>query len=134
MCLYCVRFFPTAEKLALHLEIKHDLEQNHFNSEEALRKSIPVLEGYALEARFLMCCTCQHVFAEHEQFSHHDCSEYIKPCTLCGQKGRHTTQCKAHPDSKRFSKLKKKKEKQIQQSIEAVASLPTVSNERLVLL
>ncbi|XP_073813496.1 misexpression suppressor of ras 4 [Musca autumnalis] len=111
MCMYCVRFFPTAEKLALHLEIKHDLEQTHFNSEESLRKSIPNMEGYPLEARFLMCCTCEHVFKEQDQFSQHDCSEYMKPCVLCGQKGRHTNQCKAHPDSKRFSKLKKKKEK-----------------------
>ncbi|XP_061401911.1 uncharacterized protein LOC133337720 [Musca vetustissima] len=111
MCMYCVRFFPTAEKLALHLEIKHDLEQTHFNSEESLRKSIPQMEGYPLETRFLMCCTCEHVFKEQDQFSQHDCSEYIKPCALCGQKGRHTNQCKAHPDSKRFSKLKKKKEK-----------------------
>uniref|UniRef100_A0A1I8MAT9 C2H2-type domain-containing protein n=1 Tax=Musca domestica TaxID=7370 RepID=A0A1I8MAT9_MUSDO len=111
MCMYCVRFFPTAEKLALHLEIKHDLEQTHFNSEESLRKSIPHMEGYPLETRFLMCCTCEHVFKENDQFSQHDCSEYMKPCALCGQKGRHTNQCKAHPDSKRFSKLKKKKEK-----------------------
>lgn len=131
MCLYCVRFFPTAEKLALHLEIKHDLEQNHFNSEEALRKSIPVLEGYALETRFLMCCSCQHIFTENEQFSQHDCSEYIKPCSLCGQKGRHTNQCKAHPDSKRFSKLKKKKEKHTQ-PLEALAPPATGLNERYV--
>lgn len=128
LCLYCVRFFPSAEKLALHLEIKHDLEQNHFNSEEALRKSIPQMEGYALEARFLLCCTCQHVFMETEQFSQHDCAEYIKPCALCGQKGRHTNQCKAHPDSKRFSKLKKKKEKNTQ------APLLLGTNERYLLL
>lgn len=116
MCLYCVRFFPTAEKLALHLEIKHDLEQNHYNSEDAFRKTIPQVEGllgtYVIEKRYLLCCTCQHIFGDEEQFSQHDCAEYITACPLCGQRGRHSNQCKAHPDSKRFSKLtKKKKEK-----------------------
>uniref|UniRef100_A0A1B0FCS0 Uncharacterized protein n=1 Tax=Glossina morsitans morsitans TaxID=37546 RepID=A0A1B0FCS0_GLOMM len=112
MCLYCSRFFPTAEKLALHLEIKHDLEQNHYHSEEALRNCATVLKGsYPLEARILMCCTCQHMFGEDESFSHHDCSEYVAPCPLCGQKGRHTNQCKTHSEAKHFSKLKKKKEK-----------------------
>uniref|UniRef100_A0A1A9W8C9 C2H2-type domain-containing protein n=1 Tax=Glossina brevipalpis TaxID=37001 RepID=A0A1A9W8C9_9MUSC len=112
MCLYCSRFFPTAEKLALHLEIKHDLEQNHYHSEEALRNCATVLKGnYPLEARFLMCCTCQHMFGEDESFSHHDCAEYVAPCSLCGQKGRHTNQCKAYSEAKHFSKTKKKKEK-----------------------
>lgn len=113
MCMYCIRFFPTAEKLSVHLEIKHDLEQNHFNSEDALRKSISVVGGTPSESRFLMCCTCQHLFDETEPFSDHNCAEFMKPCTLCGQKGRHSNQCKAHPDAKRTSKTKKRLKKSV---------------------
>ncbi|XP_054736358.1 uncharacterized protein LOC129243405 [Anastrepha obliqua] len=111
LCLYCIRLFPTAEKLSVHLEIKHDLEQNHFNSEEALRKSVSLVGGVASEVRFLMCCTCQHLFKESDPFSDHNCAEFMKPCNLCGQKGRHSNQCKAHPDAKRTSKTKKKSKK-----------------------
>ncbi|XP_036330341.1 uncharacterized protein LOC118742396 [Rhagoletis pomonella] len=111
MCLYCIRFFPTAEKLSVHLEIKHDLEQNHFHSEEALRNSSSIVGEVASETRFLMCCTCQHLFQESEPFSDHNCAEFMKPCTLCGQKGRHSNHCKAHPDGKRTLKTKKKSKK-----------------------
>ncbi|XP_055905831.1 uncharacterized protein LOC129941238 [Eupeodes corollae] len=104
VCLYCIRLFPTAEKLSLHLEIKHDLEQNHFNSEEKLR-SVSKVDG---NSRFLMCCTCQHVFSEHERFSDHVCTEYIQPCTLCGQKGRHLSNCKANPEKRQKTKRKTK--------------------------
>ncbi|XP_011211145.2 uncharacterized protein LOC105231510 [Bactrocera dorsalis] len=122
MCLYCIRFFPTAEKLSVHLEIKHDLEQNHFNSEEALRKSVSMVEGTPSESRFLMCCTCQHLFEESEPFSDHNCAEFMKPCTLCGQKGRHSNQCKAHPDAKRTSKSKKRLKKSISEAPQSDSS------------
>lgn len=119
MCLYCIRFFPTAEKLSVHLEIKHDLEQNHFNSEEALRKSVSMVGGTPSESRFLMCCTCQHLFEETQPFSDHNCAEFMKPCTLCGQKGRHSNQCKAHPDAKRTSKSKKRLKKSISEATQS---------------
>lgn len=39
VCLYCSNLYSSAEKLALHLEIRHDMEQNHYNSEYMFRFS-----------------------------------------------------------------------------------------------
>lgn len=113
ICLYCERLFPTGEKLSLHLEIKHDLEQIHFNSEEALRQTVNSFNNQATELRYLMCCQCHYVFEENQCFSDHNCQEYMSPCPLCGQMGRHSNQCKDHPDVKRAAKTKKKKDKLI---------------------
>lgn len=113
MCLYCSQLFLSAEKLALHLELRHDLEQNHFNTEDMLRESntnskSEIEQNHSPQQNqhkkhpscykandinnsdytecYLICCTCQHIFHEKEAFSQHDCNSYIKQCFLCGQK------------------------------------------------
>lgn len=88
ICLYCLRLFPTAEKLSIHLEMKHDLEQNHFETQEKFLKS-------SRQSSFVMCCTCEHVFSEQNAFIEHSCLEFMKPCSFCDQKGRHNNNCKS---------------------------------------
>lgn len=88
ICLYCIGMFPSAERLTFHLEMKHDLEQNHYDCQEKLLRS-------SRDSCYLMCCVCEHLFTEHEDFSDHKCADHLQPCSLCGQKGRHAPNCKA---------------------------------------
>ncbi|XP_016976519.1 uncharacterized protein LOC108042642 isoform X2 [Drosophila rhopaloa] len=89
ICLYCNHVYPSVEKLSLHLENKHDIDQSHFAK-----------DAWALQqrtedrARHLVCCTCQATFVQGSEFEDHDCSQLMQPCALCGQKGGHATGCK----------------------------------------
>ncbi|KAH8358237.1 hypothetical protein KR084_008865 [Drosophila pseudotakahashii] len=89
ICLYCNHVYPSVEKLSLHLENKHDIDQSHFAK-----------DAWALQqktedrARHLVCCTCQATFVQGSEFEDHDCSQLMQPCALCGQKGCHAMGCK----------------------------------------
>ncbi|KAL5287074.1 hypothetical protein ACFFRR_008178 [Megaselia abdita] len=99
ICLYCLRLFPTAEKLSIHLEMKHDLEQNHFETQEKFLKS-------SRQSSFVMCCTCEHMFSEQNAFIEHSCPDFMKPCSFCDQKGRHSANCKTIKPKVRPAKVK----------------------------
>ncbi|KAI8039556.1 hypothetical protein M5D96_006970 [Drosophila gunungcola] len=89
ICLYCNHVYPSVEKLSLHLENKHDIDQCHFAKDAwALQQSTED------RARHLVCCTCQATFVQGSEFEDHDCSQLMQPCALCGQKGGHAIGCK----------------------------------------
>lgn len=90
ICLYCSHVFASVEKLSLHLENKHDMDQRHFNN---------VADWQALQTqedrvRYLVCCNCQASFERGSQFDDHDCAELMQPCALCGLKGSHANGCR----------------------------------------
>lgn len=90
ICLYCSHVFASVEKLSLHLENKHDMDQRHFNN---------VADWQALQTqedrvRYLVCCNCQASFEQGSQFDDHDCAELMQPCALCGLKGSHANGCR----------------------------------------
>ncbi|XP_030245372.1 uncharacterized protein LOC115564804 [Drosophila navojoa] len=90
ICLYCSHVFASVEKLSLHLENKHDMDQRHFASVEAWQR----LQTQEDRARFLVCCNCQASFERGSRFEDHDCAKLMKPCALCGQKGGHINGCR----------------------------------------
>lgn len=90
ICLYCSHVFPSVEKLSLHLENKHDMDQRHFNTFDAWQ----TLQTQEDRARYLVCCTCQASFERGTQFEDHDCAELMQPCALCGQKVGHANGCR----------------------------------------
>lgn len=66
ICLYCLGMFPHAEKLSLHLVSKHNCAPGRF-------ETVKDFFGAYKEPCFLMCCDCQTVFNEQEDFSNHIC-------------------------------------------------------------
>ncbi|XP_017078364.1 uncharacterized protein LOC108112683 [Drosophila eugracilis] len=89
ICLFCNHVYPSVEKLSLHLENKHDIDQSHFAKDAwALNQKTED------RARHLVCCTCQATFVQGSEFEDHDCSQLMQPCALCSQKGCHAIGCK----------------------------------------
>ncbi|XP_034101827.1 uncharacterized protein LOC117566415 isoform X1 [Drosophila albomicans] len=90
ICLYCSHVFASVEKLSLHLENKHDMDQRHFNTVDAWQ----TLQTQQDRVRYLVCCNCQATFENGSEFDNHDCAELMQPCGLCGQKGGHINGCR----------------------------------------
>ncbi|KAH8258322.1 hypothetical protein KR038_009532 [Drosophila bunnanda] len=88
-CMYCSHVFHSAEKLSLHLENKHDIDQHHFEKQAWMLQ-----RKQRDRASHFICCTCQSTFLEGTEFETHDCLQFIQPCTLCGQKGGHAVGCR----------------------------------------
>ncbi|EDW91782.1 uncharacterized protein LOC6531261 isoform X1 [Drosophila yakuba] len=89
ICLYCNHVYPSVEKLSLHLENKHDIDQSHF-AKDAWEEQQKTED----RARHLVCCTCQATFVQGSEFEDHDCSQLMQPCALCNQKSGHAIGCK----------------------------------------
>lgn len=122
ICLYCLGMFSQTDKLAQHLQTKHNvIEQNLSSTEEFLK----LYRGTC----YLICVSCEAMFSEQEDFYEHSCNslqaEDSAPCPLCGLQGAHFPTCrrafsdryqepdsqKSHPAlGKKFS-IKKKKVK-----------------------
>ncbi|KAK4875203.1 hypothetical protein RN001_011625 [Aquatica leii] len=66
VCLYCLGMFSQPEKLSLHLVTKHNCVPSQLNSEEDF------FHMYK-EPCFLMCCECEKVFSERDNFFGHTC-------------------------------------------------------------
>ncbi|KAF5290019.1 hypothetical protein FQR65_LT11685 [Abscondita terminalis] len=66
ICLYCLGMFSQPEKLSLHLVTKHNCVPSQLNSEEDF------FHVYK-EPCFLMCCECEKVFSERDNFFGHTC-------------------------------------------------------------
>ncbi|KAH8297142.1 hypothetical protein KR044_005346 [Drosophila immigrans] len=117
ICLYCSHVFASVEKLSLHLENKHDMDQRHFNTVEAWQ----ALQTQEDRVRYLVCCNCQASFELGSQFDNHDCAELMQPCALCGQKTGHINGCRngrsASTRKKIAVKRKRKSARSKQQTI-----------------
>lgn len=92
ICLFCLGLFPSAERLVYHLENKHNVKENFYETKENL------MDTYK-DPCYLMCCTCEHVFTEHDDFTNHLCENYIQPCILCGIESGHSINCKGAVNS-----------------------------------
>lgn len=92
ICLFCLGLFPSAERLVYHLENKHSVKENFYETRECL------MDVYK-DPCYLMCCICEHVFTEHDDFTNHLCETFIQPCILCGIKSGHSINCKGAVNS-----------------------------------
>lgn len=109
--------YPSVEKLSLHLENKHDIDQSHF-AKDAWDQQ----QSKEDRARHLVCCTCQATFVQGSEFEDHDCSQLMQPCALCNQKGGHIIGCKNNKrkPTKRRRKVRRPPEPPLPVSQEAV--------------
>lgn len=95
ICLYCLGMFSLVEKLSQHLVSKHNCIPNSYLSAEEYLSTCK-------EPCFLMCCHCEKVFTEQDNFYDHVCAERTttaseKACWSCGCRGTHPhlPSCKA---------------------------------------
>lgn len=100
ICLYCLGMFSLPEKLSHHLVTKHNCSPNHYSSAEDF------LSSYS-ESCFLVCCHCERVFSERDNFYEHVCAEKrikltdTSSCWSCGIKDSNTAHlptCRANVD------------------------------------
>ncbi|PSN50241.1 hypothetical protein C0J52_02380 [Blattella germanica] len=92
ICLFCLGMFSQADKLASHLSVKHGVIEAAYTSEDHF-------VGENKGSFFLMCCTCERIFSERENFYDHSCSEGLiinaeRACSLCGLRGAHFPTCR----------------------------------------
>ncbi|KAK2576248.1 hypothetical protein KPH14_005615 [Odynerus spinipes] len=92
ICLFCLGMFGQAERLSYHLSKKHSVPEMGFNSVEDFYSAF---KGSC----YLVCCTCEKMFSETDNFYNHFCSPPTKQeaaatvCTLCRQTGSHASTC-----------------------------------------
>ncbi|XP_072944381.1 uncharacterized protein MESR4 [Epargyreus clarus] len=71
ICLFCLGMFSKAEKLSSHLTNKHNVQEFNYSSKEEFCK---VYNG----TLYLMCCACDEICSEQDDFFNHDCNN-VKP-------------------------------------------------------
>lgn len=71
ICLFCLGMFSKAEKLSLHLTNKHHVKQFNYDSREEFLKVYK-------ESYYIMCCACNEICSEQDDFYNHDCNN-VKP-------------------------------------------------------
>lgn len=94
ICLFCLGMFGQAERLLHHLSKKHNVPDLEFASEDEFYS---VFKGSC----YLVCCGCERIFSETDNFYDHFCSPTFKQdatagmsvCTLCRQTGTHASTC-----------------------------------------
>ncbi|XP_072762810.1 uncharacterized protein Mesr4 [Anoplolepis gracilipes] len=96
ICLYCLGMFGQAERLSYHLMKKHNVPEMAFTSVEDFYNAF---KGSC----YLVCCSCERVFSETDDFFNHYCSLALKQdatdtetpvCTICRQSaGTHASTC-----------------------------------------
>ncbi|KAK7790089.1 hypothetical protein R5R35_013010 [Gryllus longicercus] len=92
ICLFCLLMFSQADKLAQHLTAKHEIADNSYNTPEHFLNEF---KG----SFFVMCCTCEQMFSERDNFFDHLCKDTSvgntdQACSLCGLKGAHFPTCR----------------------------------------
>ncbi|XP_049866696.1 uncharacterized protein LOC126367293 [Pectinophora gossypiella] len=70
ICLFCLGMFSKAEKLSSHLTNKHNVKEFNYDSKEDF---FSVYSG----TLYLMCCVCDEICSEQDDFSNHDCNNVI---------------------------------------------------------
>lgn len=99
LCLFCLGLFDHAERLSYHLMKNHNIPETSFTSVEEFYKAF---KGSC----YLICCSCEKVFTETDNFYNHFCSSPQKVqtstnvCSICRQvDGTHMTTCGLAPGS-----------------------------------
>ncbi|KAG8240881.1 hypothetical protein J6590_099957 [Homalodisca vitripennis] len=90
ICLFCLTMLTTADKLADHLKTSHKIQESTFKSSEEFN-----FQNSYKGSCYLICCTCENVFNEREDYFHHHCivNDPTAKCTLCGVKCGHNYTC-----------------------------------------
>lgn len=70
ICLFCLGMFSKAEKLSTHLTNKHNVQEFNYDCKEDFCN---VYNG----TLYLMCCECDEICSEKDDFFHHDCNNII---------------------------------------------------------
>ncbi|XP_015606745.1 uncharacterized protein LOC107273258 [Cephus cinctus] len=95
ICLFCLGMFGQAERLSYHLSSKHSVPEMTFTSVEDFYNAF---KGSC----YLICCNCEKVFSETDNFYNHFCPTPQKQqqqqssasvCSLCRQTGSHLATC-----------------------------------------
>lgn len=119
ICLHCLGIFASAERLTHHLESRHTAKPHVYEHKDQLLAAIK-------DQCYLMCCVCEHVFSEHDDFTSHSCETYIQPCSLCGLKFIHRPNCKGSASiMSAKSMLAQKDREKLQRSQNNVEIVPT---------
>ena len=99
LCLFCLGLFDHAERLSYHLMKNHSIPEMSFTSVEEFYN---VFKGSC----YLICCSCEKVFTETDNFYNHFCSSPQKVqiasniCSICRQAdGTHMATCGLAPGS-----------------------------------
>ncbi|CAH0604423.1 unnamed protein product [Chrysodeixis includens] len=71
ICLFCLGMFSKAEKLSSHLTNKHNVQELSYKTREDF---INIYSG----TLYLMCCSCDEICSEQDDFFNHDCNN-VKP-------------------------------------------------------
>ncbi|XP_015115040.1 uncharacterized protein LOC107039773 isoform X2 [Diachasma alloeum] len=99
ICLFCLGMFGQAERLSHHLEKKHSVTEKAFSSVEDFYKAF---KGSC----YLICCSCEKVFSETDNFYNHFCptspsgdkSPEEEVCMVCRHVGSHAVTCQRHSE------------------------------------
>ncbi|XP_044584467.1 uncharacterized protein LOC123264976 isoform X2 [Cotesia glomerata] len=71
ICLFCLGMFGQAERLSNHLIKKHSVQVENFNN---INHFYDIFKGSC----YLLCCDCEKVFSETDNFSDHNCLSVLK--------------------------------------------------------
>ncbi|XP_049823195.1 uncharacterized protein LOC109597200 isoform X2 [Aethina tumida] len=66
ICLYCLGMFSVLEDLCQHIQVKHNLEPGYKNTPDEF------FNAYN-EPCYVVCCECNNIFNEQDNFFYHDC-------------------------------------------------------------
>ncbi|XP_012235820.1 uncharacterized protein MESR4 [Linepithema humile] len=95
ICLFCLGMFGHAERLLHHLAKKHNVPEIPFATAGDFHNTF---KGSC----YLVCCDCEKVFSETDDFFSHYCSPTLTQeatdtgtsvCTICRQTGTHASTC-----------------------------------------
>lgn len=99
LCLFCLGLFDHAERLSHHLMKNHSIPDKSFTSVEEFYQ---IFKGSC----YLICCSCEKVFTEKDNFYNHFCTSPQKVqvtknvCSICRQvDGNHMATCGLAPGS-----------------------------------
>ncbi|CAH2007562.1 unnamed protein product [Acanthoscelides obtectus] len=67
ICLYCLGMFSVLEDLCQHIQSRHNLEPGHRNSLDEF------FSAYN-EPCYVVCCECNKLFSEQDNFFYHSCA------------------------------------------------------------
>lgn len=97
-CLYCLGLFSRAEKLSSHLINKHGSQINYFKSKEEVTEKLT-------DVFYFVCCKCEVIFTQKDNFATHECNQVIKYCLTCDTKEGHKPDCSKNSKHKYSGQL-----------------------------
>ncbi|XP_075969118.1 misexpression suppressor of ras 4 [Anticarsia gemmatalis] len=97
ICLFCLGMFSKAEKLSSHLTNKHNVKEFSYDSKEEF---FNVYNG----TLYLMCCACDEICSEQDDFFNHDCNN-VKPKPVPVLISKHAAKTNSMKNTKSFNEV-----------------------------